>query len=155
MSRSMLDAAPLHARQHRNERPLQRLVDRGDVFGRQAGFERAPEPHHHIRVLGGIFRRLVDRDPGEADEVAARAGDFDERNRLVAEGFLRQFVQAMNARQASVERVGNQHRVVDRRDRHAAMGEDLHAELHVVADLEDPGASISGFRSAIASSCRI
>ena len=132
------DAAPLHARQHRDERPLERLVDRRHMLGGEARLQRPPEAHDHIGVLGGVFRRLVDCDPRKADEVAARARDLGERDRLVAETFAPR-VRPCRGRPpvASVERIGNQHRVVDRRDGHAAMGEDLHAELDVVADLED------------------
>ncbi len=65
------DAMPLHARQHSNERPLQRLVDGRHALGGEAGLERAPQAQRHIRVLGGVFSRLVDRRPREADEVAA------------------------------------------------------------------------------------
>ena len=46
--------------EHRHQRPLQRLVDGGDVLGRQPGFQRAPQPQRHVGVLGGIFRRLLD-----------------------------------------------------------------------------------------------
>ena len=41
------------------------------------------------------------------------------------------------AGRARVERVGEQHRVVDRRDADAAQGEHMHVELEVVADLEN------------------
>ncbi len=70
------DAAPLHARQHRDQRPLERLVDRRHMLGGETRLQRPPEAHRHVGVLGGVFRRLVDRDAGEADEVAAGAGDF-------------------------------------------------------------------------------
>ena len=36
------DAAPLHPRQHRNQRPLQRLVDGHRMLGDKPGLERAP-----------------------------------------------------------------------------------------------------------------
>ena len=36
------DAAPLHPRQHRDQRPLQRLIDRGHALGDQARLEHAP-----------------------------------------------------------------------------------------------------------------
>ena len=41
------------------------------------------------------------------------------------------------ASRARVERVGQQHCVVDRRDADAAQGKHVHVELDVVADLED------------------
>ena len=41
------------------------------------------------------------------------------------------------AGRARVERVGEEHRVVDRREANAAQGEHMHVELDVVADLED------------------
>ena len=56
------DAAPLHARQHRDERPLERLVDRRHALGGEARLQRAPQTHRHVGVLGRVLRRLVDRD---------------------------------------------------------------------------------------------
>ena len=36
------DAAPLHPRQHRDQRPLQRLIDRGHALGDKARLEHLP-----------------------------------------------------------------------------------------------------------------
>ena len=55
------DAAPLHARQHRHQRPLQRLVDVGHVLGDQARLEHVPQPQRHVGVFGRVFGRLLDR----------------------------------------------------------------------------------------------
>ena len=60
------NAAPLHARQHRRHGALQRLVDGGDVLGRQPRLQRVPQPQRHVGVLGGVFGRLVDGDAIEA-----------------------------------------------------------------------------------------
>ena len=120
------DAAPLHPRQHGNKRPLQRLVDGRHMLGDEPGFQRQPQPQRHIRLLGGVFGGAVERSAGEADEVAARAGDIGEGDQLLAEDALAEarHVVALAGR-AGVERVGDQHRVVERRDGHAAMGEHL------------------------------
>ena len=56
----------------------------------------------------------------------------------MAEKALGERIEAMVvAGRARVERVGEEHRVVDRRDADAAQGEHVHVEFDVVADLED------------------
>ena len=64
------NAAPLHAGENLDQRPLQRLIDRAHMLGGKARLQDAPEPQRHVRVLGGIFGRLVDRHPRKADEGA-------------------------------------------------------------------------------------
>ena len=133
------DAAPLHPRQHRNQRPLQRLVDRHRMLGDQPGLERPPKPQRDIGLFGGVFGRPVERGPREADEIAPGAGDVGEGGQLLSEDALGEAMHVMAlAGRARIERVGHQHRVVDRRRRHAAAGEDMQVELDVLADLDDP-----------------
>ena len=70
--------------------------------------------------------------------VAARACDFAKRHWLVAEKAFGKRVDAVVvAGRACVERVREQHGIVDRRDANAAHREHMHVELEVVADLED------------------
>ncbi len=130
------DAAPLHPRQRNDQRALQRLVDRRHAFGGEARLQHAPQPQRHVGVLGGVLRRLVDRHAREADEIAPRARDFGEVNGLVAEPALGERVHAVAvAGRARIERVGNQHGVVERRDFDAAPGEHVPVEFDVLADL--------------------
>ena len=84
------------------------------------------------------MRRLVDRHPGEADEIAPRARDLGEMDGLVAEPALGERIHAVAVvGRARIERVGNQHGVVERRDFDAAPGEDVPVEFDVLADLHD------------------
>ena len=66
-----LHAMPLHLRQDRRQRPLQRLIDGGDGFGREPGFEDHPEPEADIGFLARIFGGARHLDAIERDRVAA------------------------------------------------------------------------------------
>ena len=67
-----LDAARFHARQHRHQRPLERLVDVGHVLGDEPRLQHQPQPQRHVGVLGRVFRRLVERHLGDGDRASAR-----------------------------------------------------------------------------------
>ena len=88
------DAAPLHAREHRHQRPLQRLVDRRDVLGGEPRLEHLPQPQRHVGALGGVFGGLVDRDAVERDARFSRAGDLVEVDLGVVEIALRQRIES-------------------------------------------------------------
>ena len=113
------DATSLHAAEHRRHRTLQRFVDRHHPLGRQPRFQRFPQPKGDIRVFRRILRRLVDGDTRKANEGTSRAGDLSEGDRFVAEQLLAQHVHAV-VRAAGVKHIGDQQRVVDRRDADAA-----------------------------------
>ena len=51
------DAAPLHARQHRRERPFQGLVDGRHVLGGEARPQHAPDPQGHVGAVQRNRRR--------------------------------------------------------------------------------------------------
>ena len=68
-----LDAGALHLGKHGRQRPLQRLIDRGDGFGRKPRLEHEPEPEADIGLLAGIFGGARHRDAVEADGIAAGA----------------------------------------------------------------------------------
>jgi hypothetical protein len=130
------DAAPLHAREHANERPLQGLIHTGDLLGRKPRLERAPQPQRHVGVLGRVFGCLVDVDVVERNLGFARPGHVLERDRFVAEQFLRQFVHAV-AGLAGIEHVGHQHRVVIGAGIDAAPAEDQPVEFEIVSHFQD------------------
>ena len=130
------NAAPLHAGEHRDQRPLQGLVDRHHVLGDEAGFEHLPQPQRHVGILGGVFGRLVDRHIGEADMALAGAGDLAVVDGAVVEQLLRQRVHPVGAA-AGIEHIGHQHGVVDRRDLDAVAGQHQPVEFQVLPDLED------------------
>ena len=56
------NAAPLHARQHRQQRPLQRLVDGGHVLGDHARPQHLRQAQRNVGVLGDVGRGLLERD---------------------------------------------------------------------------------------------
>ena len=130
------NAAPLHAGQHGRERPLQRLVDRVDPLGRQPRLEHVPEPQDQVGALGGIFGRLVDHHTVEGD---ARFAGADQR-RVIDGGMIevagRKLFEIM-AGAAGIQHVGDQQRVVVRRNLDAALGKNQPVELGVLPDLED------------------
>ena len=132
------DPAPLHARQNLDERTLEPLVDCRHPLGDEARLQHTPETQGDVRFLRSVFARLFDRRPREAEEIAAGARDFAKRDRLMAEkAFGKRIEAVVVAGRARIERVGKQHRVVDRRDANAAHREHMHVELDVVADLEN------------------
>ena len=89
-------------------------------------------------------------------KLLARAGDLGELDRLVAEPALGERVHAVAfVGRAGVEHVGDQHRVVDRRDLDAAPREDGQSNLTFWPTLSTPGSSSSGFSSASASASAI
>ncbi len=129
------DAAPLHARQRFDHRALERFIDMRHPLGGKPRLQHAPEPQRHVRVFGRIFRRLLDRHAGEADEGAAGARDFADLDRLVLQIFGGEFVEAV-AVAPGIENVGHQHRVVDGRETQPALGEHDAIDLGVVHDLQ-------------------
>ena len=134
------DAALLHAGEHRHQRPLQPLVDRAQAFGGEPRLQHAPEPERHVGILGGVFGHLVDRAGGDRLQRLAGAAELLVADRLVAEKPLGQFVHAVALeRRRGVERVGNQHGVVERGDGDAVPEHDEVVVLEVLADLQDAG----------------
>ena len=131
-----LDAVLLHLRQHRHQRTFQRLVDRGHLFLVQLGLELLPQTQGDVGVLGRIGRGVVDRHPIKGDRGFAAAQQRFDRDRLVIEVAFRQRVHAMPVH-AAMQRVGQQHGVVDRGHVNAVAGKDLGVVFHVLADLED------------------
>ena len=129
------DAAPLHMREHAKERPLQRLIHREHMLGREPRLEHLPEPQHDVGLLGGVFGRLVDADGIESDLGLAR---FDQRvdlDRRMLEDVFGERRQRV-VLPAGIERVRHQHGVVVGRDLDAAQRENLPSEFQIVADLE-------------------
>ncbi len=129
------DTTPLHAREHFQERPLQRLIDIRHMLGGKPRLEHAPQPQGRVGVLGGVFGRLGDVDAIERQLALADFGDFVEIDGLVIEVAPRQRVKAMVGA-PGIEDIGHQHGVVVGRDLDAAQGENLPVEFQVLADLE-------------------
>ena len=130
-----LDAAPLHLGEHGRERPLQRLVDRGDGFGREPGFQDHPEPQADIGLLAGIFGGARHLDAVKRDRVAPRPHDLLLGQAGIREETPRKLGGQM-LRAAGIERIGDQAGIVDARKRYAVARERHHVELGVLYDLE-------------------
>ena len=134
-----------HVGEHRDERAVQRLIDGGNALLVKARLEHLPQAERHIGVLGGIFGRLVERNAIEGDLLLAGAGDLLERDRRVVEIALGQLIHAVPMH-AGVEGEGEQHRIVNGRERDAVAGEDRIVVLDVLADLEDGLVFQKGFQ---------
>ena len=132
------NAAPLHAREHRNERPLQRFVDCGHALGGQPRLEHLPQPQRDVGILGGVFGRLGDIDAVERDLGFSSAGDLIVIDGRVIEIALGERLETVIGT-PGIEHVGHQHGVVARRKADAAQGEYLQVEFEVLADLEHAG----------------
>src|SRR5947209_7128403 len=105
------------------------------ALGGKPRFQHAPEPQRHVGIFGGIFRRLLDRHAGKADEGAPRARDLADLDRPVMQIFRCEFVEPV-AVAAGIEHVGHEHRVVDRRELEPAFGEHEAIDFRIVHDLE-------------------
>ena len=132
-----LDPLALHPRHHRDERPVDHLVDPRDPLVRQPGLEAGPQAQGHVRVLGGIFGGPVERHLVELDLLLARSADVLEGDAFVVEMLLGEIVHRMAVEAAGVEVEAHHQAVVDRRDLDPAAVEDDPVELEIVADLED------------------
>jgi len=71
VARSTLTSVALHLGEHRRQRALKRLVDRGDGLGGKAGFQDQPEPQADIGLLARIFGGEGERHAIEPDRGAA------------------------------------------------------------------------------------
>ena len=130
------DAAPLHAREHRQQRALQRLVDAHHVLGDHAGLEHVREAQRNVGILGDVRRGLLHRDIVERDLGLAGADDVVVVDRRVIEVARRERVERM-AEASGVEHIGHQHGVVVRLHLDAAHREHLQFVFQVLPDLED------------------
>ena len=129
------NSAPFHPRQSRDHRPLQRFIDGAHSVRDKARLERTPKAQADVGVLRSIFRRLVQRHAFEADEVATGPRYLSKSDVSVSKMLEGEFVQPVVVA-AGVERIGNQHRVLDGRDGHAISRQDLQVIFHVVRDLK-------------------
>ena len=129
-------AAALHALQYRHQRLLDLLVEPGQ---RRHGLELRPQflvqPQRDVGVFRGVLGRSLDAHLVEADLLGALAGDVLEMNGADAEVFRGHRVHVV-ARRRAVEHIGLEHGVVAlAAQRDAVIGEHVHVEFHVRADL--------------------
>ena len=131
-----LDAVALHPGENGREGALQRFVDGGHFLAVQLRFEGQPEAQGDVGILGGVFHGLGHRHAVKGDGRFAAAQQGLDGDRRVAEIAFGKRVHAMPVN-ARVQRVGHQHRVVERRDGDVVTGENLGVVFHVLPDLED------------------
>ena len=92
-----LDAAAFHARHHGHQRAVHPLIDLRHAFGWHAQLEVMPQAQRHIRVLGGIFGGIFQRDLVKADRLLAGAGERFVADRLMIQMRLGQRIHAVPA----------------------------------------------------------
>ena len=142
-----LDPLLLHTGEDGDERAFQRFVNRHDLFRAQLGLENLPQAQGDVGILGGVFCRLVQRDPIERHLRLARSGNLLERNSVVLQVSLRQRVHAVIVL-ARIQYVRQQHRVINRRDIDVVRGEDREVVLDILPDLQDRRIFEHRFQSA-------
>jgi hypothetical protein len=106
------NAAPLHAREHWNERPLERLVNVAHALGDETRLEHVPQPQRDVGILGGVFGGLLDWHAIEGKLGFSRAGDLVVVDGGVIEVTPRERVEPVVGA-AGIEHVGHQHGVVE------------------------------------------
>ena len=102
-----------------DQRPLQRLVDGRHALGREARLQHHPQPQRHVGVLGGVLASPCRAAPGRRScptswRRARARSTCVEGDAGVPQVALGQRVHAVLAA-AAVERIGEQHGVVERR----------------------------------------
>ena len=132
------NALMLHRFEHRNERPLQRFINRDLAFLQQARLQQFPQAKRDIRIFRRIGRGPVKRHLRKRDQGFAGARHVLEADRLVAQMLHRHFIHAM-AVLAGLDGVGNQHGVIDGADIGAVAPQHLQVIFQVLADFQNAG----------------
>ena len=134
-----LDAGVLHRQDGRNQRPFERLVDRRQPLSGKTRLQRHPQPQRHVGVFGRVFGRLVERHGGKrllglfgARRMLHR---LRERHARVAEVALGENIHSVPVA-ATVEHIGEQHRIVEGRDLDAVVLHHQRVVLDVLSDLQ-------------------
>src|SRR3546814_17864591 len=94
-----------------------------------------PKAESDIGILGGIFRRLIQRDFGKADLAFAGSAKRFEADALMAEMKLRQLIHAV-AVLPRIKVKAHDHCVIDRRDVEVQTAQNAEGIFDVVADLQ-------------------
>ena len=137
-----LDSRAFHVRQHAHQRPLQRLVHAGHALRCEAGLQCHPQAQRDVGILAGVFGRLLERHLREGLVGLLRTRrmleHLRERHARVLENALRQRVHAVLAA-PGIQGIGEQHGVVERRERDAVPVQHQAIEFQVLPDLEHRG----------------
>src|SRR3546814_61988 len=94
-----------------------------------------PKAESDIGILGGIFRRLIQRDFGKADLAFAGSAKRFEADALMAEMKLRQLIHAV-AVLSRIKVKAHDHCVIERRDVEVQTAQNAEVIFDVVADLQ-------------------
>ncbi len=106
-----LDPFPLHRRDNRGQRTLDRLVECGHLIPHQPRLEQHMEPQRRVGPFGGEITRSIGRHLGKGDQALAGADQLLERGQFVLERAPHHTLDAVIELPA-VEHVGHQHRAV-------------------------------------------
>ena len=131
-----LDALALHQTDDGNERAFERFVDRRLSFRREARLQMRMKAEGDVCVFGGVLRRLGDLYLVEGLLFFPGTDDIGKFDRIVIEPAPGEFIHAVTA-DAAIERIGNQHGVVDRRNINSMTREDMHVVFDVLSYLEN------------------
>src|SRR3546814_10055139 len=88
-----------------------------------------PKAESDIGILGGIFRRLIQRDFGKADLAFAGSAKRFEADALMAEMKLRQLIHAV-AVLSRIKVKAHDHCVIERRDVEVQTAQNARSEEH-------------------------
>ena len=138
-----LDPFPLHRRDDRDQRPLDRLVERGHLVAHQPRLEQHVQPQRRVGPFGGEIARPIGRHLGKGDQALAGADQLLERGQFVLERAPHQALDAVIELPA-VEHVGHQHRAVVGRQRDAQRDSRCAMAFTSWPIFRTPGSSSSG-----------
>ena len=128
-------AGGFHSGNHRDQRPVNHLVDAGRPFRDHPQAQDFPQPQRDIGVLRAIFGRFVERHFGKADRLLAGAGDRFEADALMTEMQLGQFIHTVPV-QAGIEIETHHQGVVKRGDPDIMLRQHAHVIFQILPDLE-------------------
>ena len=128
-----LDARAFHIRQNRHQGTLHAFIDTGHLGLMQLRLENLPKAQGDIRILGRVFRGLINRHQIKGDLAFARTDDLFDRDRRMGQIAFGQRVHAV-AVQTCVHRIRQQHGVINRCDINAIARQNLGVVFHVLAD---------------------
>ena len=126
----------LHIRDHLHQRPLGAFINTRHTLRRQPRLQTQPQAQRDIGIFGRISGRLIDRHAVEGNLVFARPQQFLDRDWRMVQKPLRQFIHSMTVRSGS-QRIGNQHGVINRRNRHAAATQHLQVKFGVLQNFQN------------------
>ena len=130
-----LDPGILHRGNDRRQRPFDRLVERGHPLAHQPRLQQHMQPQRGIGALGGEIADALGRHLGKGNEALAGADELLQRGQGVLERALDQRFDVV-VEPAAVEHIGQQHRAVIGRQRHAPARQEVRRGLDVMSDLE-------------------